>query len=166
LSEVKEPYYRTFATILRDGGLTDAAGKALRFDDDEVMWNSGVIGINAADSATLEDAVALVDQFKAHPASGGIHQIEQFATGYFLRHRTRLRGASDIVYHYWYHDLKDPFRPQLPGLVAHRPGDTIRWSGPLRAARPRTSAVRKMKMAVRITLRALGLRVPGIRGSL
>ena len=161
LSEIDEPGYTALDDIMRSGLPADGDTKPIPSKRAEIMWNSGVIGLHASDQDGILRTIALMDRIKTLPGSDVIKQLEQFALGYVLSRETEIRCCDDVVFHYWYWDLKDPFREMLPAIVRRRePWTTVR------RYRPRTSPVRKAKMLMRILLRRLGFTVPGFRGSI
>ncbi|HEX5109934.1 MAG TPA: hypothetical protein VFV95_15890 [Vicinamibacterales bacterium] len=88
------------------------------------MFNGGVVGLDAADAALLDEAVHLVDQL--YPRLR-LHTIDQFAVGACLSRRTSMQACDDAIYHYW------PQRPQFAdqlAIVLHDPSlrtDEERW---------------------------------------
>jgi hypothetical protein len=74
----------------------DPLGAVVRAD--APMFNSGVVGLHAADAALLPDVTALIDALRARAS---IFNIEQFAFTHVLRHATALTVCPDVVHHYW-----------------------------------------------------------------
>lgn len=63
------------------------------------MWNSGVIGLSAADRPLLDQAIALYDQMGER---GFRHfAAEQLAEGLVFSRTGRLRAAEPWFDHYW-----------------------------------------------------------------
>jgi hypothetical protein len=80
-------------------GLGDRTFGGWRFRPDDAMWNSGVIGIPAADLALIGVALDLYD---AMAAAGVRHfATEQLVAGVVLGRTGRLREASQWFTHYW-----------------------------------------------------------------
>jgi hypothetical protein len=166
LGEIDTADFVALRDIAATGGLHDLDRRPLTIGPGEMMWNSGVVGLDAADAWLLDGAIDLVDQLRRIPASHCAHQIDQFATGaYFARH-SAIREAVDLVFHYWFHDVKAAFRARLPDLLARSRRASLRdWGRAALAERPRTSPLRRAKMHARTALRGAGLRVPGLRAS-
>ena len=69
------------------------------FRADDGMWNSGIIGMGAADSRLIDEALNLYD---AMGAAGIRHfATEQLVAGVVLGRTGRLREASGWFTHYW-----------------------------------------------------------------
>jgi hypothetical protein len=69
------------------------------FRSDDAMWNSGVIGLGAADLRLIDDALHLYDTL----GSAGVRHFatEQLVVGLVLGRTGRLRAASEWFTHYW-----------------------------------------------------------------
>jgi hypothetical protein len=66
---------------------------------EDAMWNSGVIGLSAADRPLLDQAIALYDQMGER---GFRHfAAEQLAEGLVFSRTGRLRAAEPWFDHYW-----------------------------------------------------------------
>jgi hypothetical protein len=70
-----------------------------RMGEDERMWNSGVIALDASDRALLDDALRLYDAM----VDAGIRHfaLEQFAAGVVFGRTGRLEAAHPWFVHYW-----------------------------------------------------------------
>lgn len=146
----------------------------VRVDRTTRMWNTGVVGVDVADRARIEDALALSDAIwrdadPAGPYGRRIHHAEQFAMGYAFRH-AQSSEAADCVYHYWRADAKAAFGERLPDLVAAGLADP----GPATLARAYARRYRERgpdvwKDRVKMAVRRLALRadvpVRGLRRS-
>lgn len=93
----------------------DAAGCLVRLRPGEAMWNSGVIGVDAADAGRARDALGLVDAVWTHDRT--VPTLEQFAWGHVLADG-QLSEAGDVVFHYWHRRQRDPFLMRLPAIIA------------------------------------------------
>ncbi len=69
------------------------------FSEQDAMWNSGVIGVPAADRALLDDAIKLYDRL----AEAGLRHFatEQLVEGVVLGRTGRLHAADQWFAHYW-----------------------------------------------------------------
>lgn len=76
---------------------TSLRGHQIREDDS--MWNSGVLGIPAADRGLLDEALELYDRL----AAAGIRHFatEQLVAGIVLGRTGRLQPAEEWFSHYW-----------------------------------------------------------------
>ena len=93
----------------------DAAGLPVGLRAGEFMWNSGVIGVDAADAGRVGAALRLIDEIWAHEQT--IHTLEQFALGHVLA-EGQLSESDDLVFHYWHRRQRDPFLARLPEIIA------------------------------------------------
>ncbi len=62
------------------------------------MWNAGVLGFRAEQSAALKDVLALTDKLYAFKPK---HVMEQLGFSYVFQQGGDLLAADDIFYHYW-----------------------------------------------------------------
>lgn len=167
------PFDDALARQLGSGGYT-IGGVPVVVDARTVMWNTGVVGVAAADRRRVRDALDLSDAIWAGADPAGaygkkIHHAEQFAMGYAFRD-CRLREARDWVYHYWPAGAKAAFAPRLRELVAQGLADpSAATFERLYAARYREQGVaaliERAKMAVRATALAAGRPLRGVRRS-
>jgi hypothetical protein len=69
------------------------------FNDDDAMWNSGVLAIPAADRPLLDRSIELYDRL----ADAGLRHFatEQLVEGVILGRTGRLRPADEWFAHYW-----------------------------------------------------------------
>jgi hypothetical protein len=69
------------------------------FRHDDSMWNSGVLGVPAADRGLLDEALAWYDRLGA----AGVHHFatEQLVEGVVLGRTGRLEPAEEWFVHYW-----------------------------------------------------------------
>lgn len=94
----------------------DAAGRPVRLHPREAMWNSGVIGVDAADADKVRAALRLIDDVWTHEQS--VHTLEQFALGHVLADDAQLSESDDLVFHYWHARQRAPFLARLPDILA------------------------------------------------
>ena len=68
-------------------------------EDDDCMWNSGVLAVPPADRGLLDEALALYDTLGA----AGVRHFatEQLVEGVVLGRTGRLKPAEDWFVHYW-----------------------------------------------------------------
>ena len=99
LGEVDTPSQEDLARGAIAGRFHDLAGRPVTMERGFPLWNAGVIGVDPADSHLLSEAINLTPQIYERTQS---HVSEQLAISYFLARHTRLRAASDTVYHYWH----------------------------------------------------------------
>lgn len=174
LQSTGTPSDDALARQLAAGNVHTRSGEAVTLSARTPMWNTGVVGVHAADLGRVREALALSDAIwaGADPAGaycGKIHHGEQFAMGYAFRD-TRLSEAADCVYHYWPRATKEAFGARLPGLAATGAADpSPETLARLYAARPRQTGVDAardtLKMAVRRLALTLRLPVRGVRRS-
>jgi hypothetical protein len=148
--------------------LHDSKGLNCAIGNDPIMWNSGVIGVDHSDAGLLQDALTILDQLRSNSPSRDIHTIEQFAVGVAFARGGRIREAIDVVYHYWFAELKAAFRNHLPSIVADNRRPILRdWGNAVivGGGRPRPPLKRRLVLRLRDILRRFGLRVPGARAS-
>lgn len=165
---------RALVRQLEDGEHRLASGKPVVVDARTPMWNTGVVGVDAADIALVREALALSDAIWAAADPEGmdgkkIHHGEQFAMGFAFRD-CLLGEAADRVYHYWPWPMKAAFNGLLPDLTASgvadpSPANLDRIFG----FRPRQHGVDAardvLKMSVRRAALSLGLPIRGVRRS-
>lgn len=77
-------------------------------------YNSGIVGLDEADAACLEDVLPLCDLFYARTGQWG---SEEFAHSACLARGTRVAEAFRIVGHYYHPATKAAFRKTLPNLL-------------------------------------------------
>ena len=95
------------------------------------LYNSGLCGVTAGDSAMLEESIRLIDEWTQ--GSFDIHTIEQIAISFAMRDKP-VQEAKKLVYHYFaeknfFHAMQkhfftlhgEQFRPQLPALCTEVP---------------------------------------------
>ena len=139
---------------ITSGVFLDKSGNPLVFSADAPMWNSGVIGINAADAVLMDEALALMDQLWRKIR---VPHVEQFATGVFFQ-KTRISDTRDIVFHYWDKRQREPFRRRLPHLLAeHAAAPLATRADRAYRDRPRSSFKYWARVRRRELFRRLGL---------
>jgi hypothetical protein len=73
--------------------------RSFQFAHDDAMWNSGVIGVPAADRKLLDDAIDLYDRLGEE---GLTHfATEQLVEGVIFGRTGRLKPAAEWFAHYW-----------------------------------------------------------------
>lgn len=93
----------------------NVAGAPVRLRPGEIMWNSGVVGIDVADTARVGEALRMIDEVWAHERS--VRTLEQFALGHVFA-EGELCESDDLVFHYWHARQRAPFLARLPDLIA------------------------------------------------
>jgi len=142
LLHIKEGHLRychaaELANFLEHHDLRTATGQRWKLTPNELMFNSGVVGMDEADISLLDEVICLADQIYPHVR---IRTVEQFALGACFRQFTSLHESYDIVYHYWPPPRRAVFQEQLrrvlhdssiPSneeryrqLLPHRPGES------------------------------------------
>jgi hypothetical protein len=73
--------------------------RSFNFASEDAMWNSGVIGVPAADRKLLDDAIDLYD----HLGEEGLTHFatEQLVEGVIFGRTGRLKPAAEWFAHYW-----------------------------------------------------------------
>lgn len=94
------------------------SGKIYAYDEQHsIMYNSGLVGLHAAHTACLADAIAIIDAMVK--ASFKAHTIEQCAVSEAFRiHQIQMVQLYKEVEHYWPSTDKKYMRRQLAGLAA------------------------------------------------
>ncbi|MGA2552768.1 MAG: hypothetical protein ABSF50_21705 [Burkholderiaceae bacterium] len=166
LLETRTLINQSLSDLIRNNQFHDSGGNPLKISPDTRMWNSGVIGIHSDDIGFLREALNLSDQMWPHalPYESGRkpHTIEQLVVGYFFE-RSRLQSTHDLIYHYWPDYLRLPFAKRVGHLVASRDGvPVLELARAAYSRRPRADFPHKIRMQVRGTLRAVGVRISGI----
>ncbi|WP_375401975.1 hypothetical protein [uncultured Sphingomonas sp.] len=168
------PFDRALDRQLTEHPPSMPSGEVVRVDARTRMWNTGVVGIHAADLATLRDALALSDAIwdgadPDGPYGRKIHHAEQFAMGHAFR-RHHIVEAADLVHHYWPATAKREFGAVLPELARSGLADASRSNLDRlyrRRYRERGSRARldRIKMGVRRLALFLDRPVKGVRRS-
>jgi len=93
------------------------SGKTYSYDEQQsIMYNSGLVGLHAAHTACLEDAIAIIDAMVN--ASFKAHTIEQCAVAEAFRiHQVHISEVNREVEHYWPSTDKKYMRRQLANLA-------------------------------------------------
>ncbi len=168
------PFDRALAAQLAVGDYRLPSGAPVVVDRRTRMWNTGVVGIDAADIDHVSDALSLSDAIWAGADPAGaygrkIHHAEQFAMGYALRD-ARLSEADDCVYHYWRPEAKRAFGMILPelvwsGLADQSPGNLAALYARRYREGGRDVMKDRIKMHIRRWALAVGAPVGGVRRS-
>lgn len=90
------PFWRELLSRVQASHAGEVAG--FRVTPDDVMFNSGVIGIDACHVAALGRALDLID---ALDAIGRVFNAEQYAVASALAQVTEIGTCPDLVRHYW-----------------------------------------------------------------
>jgi len=148
------PHHRQFVDCLQRRVWKTSSGSPLNISTD-VMWNSGVIGLDPLNSVLVDDALALVDQVGCSECH--LWCLEQFAIGYFLMRSTDVSAAYHVVFHYWRSDLRETFRPTLLREL-DRTADLAakERAEELHRFRPRLHGVDKLKYIIKQAYRLTG----------
>lgn len=110
LRSLPVPGLRPVIASIEAAPFLDRQGAAIRLEANFDLWNAGVIGLHPADANLLDDAISFSHQLYERSQSP---LSEEFAVSYVLTRHTRVRGSSDVVYHYWPYlrDWDPPHRP-------------------------------------------------------
>jgi len=146
-------YCHDFVDCVESRTWKTSSGSPLDITSD-VVWNSGVIGLDPLDNVLVDDALALIDQVYCKCE---LWSLEQFAIAFFLMRSTDVRGASDIVFHYWPRDLKEAFHPTLLEEL-DRTADLAprERANELHRFRPRLHGVGQLKYVIKQAYRLTG----------
>ncbi|TDU71403.1 hypothetical protein EI77_02527 [Prosthecobacter fusiformis] len=75
------------------------SGTKIKISESSVMWNSGVVGINAGRKTLVDDVLSLHHQFYAiYPT----WHVEQFCYSLILANAGNLKGCRKFIFHYWH----------------------------------------------------------------
>ena len=148
------PDWREFIDHAQRRTWMTSSGSPINISSD-VMWNSGVIGLDPLNSVLVDDALALVDQVKSSECD--LWCIEQFAVGYFLMRHTELAAAYDVVFHYWPPHFRKAFHPTLLSELDRTADlDVAVRAEQLHRCRPRLHGVARAKHAIKQAYRSTG----------
>lgn len=92
--------YTAMAQPLAERGLAD---------DQMMLLNSGVIGLNREDVHVLETSIALMDEF--FPTTPGAITLEEFCLGVAAYRTMNVEQCTDLIHHYW--SRKQLFRAKV-----------------------------------------------------
>ncbi len=155
ISRIDTPLFQRMRELLQSADLQDRNGNRFRIPTDVAMYNAGVIGIDSADAGLLDQVLDLTDQLCE---LSDLHVLEQFAFSYVLAQGTALGEADDLVFHYWPPYLHDPFRKELPQLMAESESLPLRQRvDHLYAHRPRPTWLRRGKVVAKRALQMAGV---------
>ncbi|RZL13071.1 MAG: hypothetical protein EOO62_09260 [Hymenobacter sp.] len=93
----------------------EVAGAAVQFQPEQVLWNSGVLGLPAAASALLPDVLRVLDELYL---ATNWFTCEQIAFSLVLQAQTTLRPCDKYVFHYWGKRQKQLMDERLPLLLS------------------------------------------------
>ena len=140
----------------RDGGQ--------RVEPTAWMWNSGVVGIHAANFDLLQKAVDIGDQI--HACDSSLFSVEQFSLGQALRTRTRVKFADSQVFHFWHPDVRDAFTVDIVENIENlKTMDLPRRAAAAYAMRPRYRGRAWAKARAKKAAWALGVQTRSVRSS-
>ena len=154
ISEIRSPLMNSMSRLLGENAF-NLNGKEVSIAASSDMWNAGVVGLHPDNAGLLEDVLALTDSLCER---SDLHVLEQFAFSWLLSHRTNLREAADVVFHYWPPYLHQPFRAKLPE-ICEQSRDLSECDRPefLYAHRPRPTFARRSKVVIKRIAQRLGL---------
>ncbi len=89
-------------------------GEVFEATPESSMWNSGVVGVDPADVAAVDQAAALCDVIQQVAPS---RISEQLAFTLTLDRRTKLVGCRDLVYHYYVDRMRRALHEVLPEVT-------------------------------------------------
>lgn len=148
------PDCREFVDCLQRHAWKTSSGSPLDISPD-VMWNSGVIGLDPSNSVLVDDALALIDQVGCSECE--LWNLEQFAIGYFLMQSTDVSAAYDVVFHYWPDHMKKAFHPALQRELDRTADLAARERAEeLHRFRPRLRGVAQLKYLMKQAYRSTG----------
>ncbi|MBV4539216.1 MULTISPECIES: hypothetical protein [Pseudomonas] len=101
--------YKTLHQALQARGLADTQMP---------LVNSGVIGLTAADAATLDHSIALMDEY--YPQARQAYTLEEFCLAVAAYRTLELAECTDVIHHYW--SRKAQFRAKIQAWL-HKHGD-------------------------------------------
>jgi len=146
-------YCHDFVDCVESRTWKTSSGSPLDITSD-VVWNSGVIGLDPLDNVLVDDALALIDQVYCKCE---LWSLEQFAIAFFLMRSTDVRSASDIVFHYWPRELKEAFHPTvLEELVRTADLAPRERANELHRFRPRLHGLGQLKYVIKQAYRLTG----------
>ena len=146
-------YCHDFVDCVESRAWKTSSGSPLDITSD-VVWNSGVIGLDPLDNVLVDDALALIDQVYCKCE---LWSLEQFAIAFFLMRSTDVRSASDIVFHYWPRELKEAFHPTvLEELVRTADLAPRERANELHRFRPRLHGLGQLKYVIKQAYRLTG----------
>ncbi|BAU10053.1 hypothetical protein LEP3755_05330 [Leptolyngbya sp. NIES-3755] len=85
-----QPFLHNLGNGLEIGGI--------RLTRDSPVYNSGVIGVDAAHLSLMDQAIAVLDKTYAVCP---VFDVEQLSIGLVLAQRTKLSTSEDVMVHYW-----------------------------------------------------------------
>lgn len=97
------------------------------------MWNAGVVGMDPAQFALVDEWLEFIDALYPLYKRG---LVEQYGIGHLLQREATVEPTDDVVFHYWFQkdDYVAALRRELEGLggrpheeaLAHLRGNVIR----------------------------------------
>ena len=109
-----DPRARPLSESLAGHAFRDTRGRRWAIGAATIMFNSGVIGLHAADAAVLDEVLVLTDQIYYFAP---MIIIEQLAFSICLHEFTRLQQCYDVISHYWKPALRTAFQAQLARVL-------------------------------------------------
>ena len=104
--------YKNLLTLLQQRGLADCRMPLI---------NSGVIGLTAADAGTLEQSIAMMDEF--HPLARSAYTLEEFCLAVAAYRKLALAQCPDVIHHYW--SRKAQFRAKIQAWLRKHADDLL-----------------------------------------
>jgi len=92
------PYREAAESSLYDELADELKAKGMA-DDDMMLLNSGVIGLNQCDTELLDRSIALMDQY--YPRTPDAYTLEEFCLTLAAYKRYAVRECTDLIHHYW-----------------------------------------------------------------
>jgi hypothetical protein len=86
------------ARHLFDAPFAERDGSRLLIEPGMALWNAGVLGLDPADSAVLDDAIELTHQVYERTRS---FVSEQLSVSFMLQRATTVRPTADAIFHSW-----------------------------------------------------------------
>ncbi|MDF0733927.1 hypothetical protein P0Y43_24920 [Pseudomonas entomophila] len=106
------PLYKNLLPLLQARGLADSQMPLL---------NSGVIGLDAQDAATLDHSIALMDEL--HPLAPEAYTLEEFCLAIAAYRRLEVAACTDVIHHYW--SRKAQFRAKIQAWLRKHGDDPL-----------------------------------------
>ncbi|BCX70984.1 MULTISPECIES: hypothetical protein [Pseudomonas] len=92
--------YTALSATLMERGLAD---------DQMMLLNSGVIGLNRQDIQVLDRSIALIDEL--FPSAPGAYTLEEFCLSVAAYRTLEIKKCPDLIHHYW--SRKQLFRAKV-----------------------------------------------------
>ena len=97
IDHTQNPDFKKWDVFLQKASISFGHNKFV-YSKDFQIWNSGVLGLNAALAPVMNDVLLLIDSiYKQFPK----HIAEQVACSYCLQDKGTIKSAKESVAHYW-----------------------------------------------------------------